>query len=85
MPRINSDVTCRKRSEWCPVSRWRDENIGSSTERGNLDFHVKGNVQVENLQGKSTEGKARGGRTRSSDENSVMEWERRGSSVSLLN
>ena len=33
--------------EWCPVSRWRELNIGSYTERVNLDFYDKGNVQVE--------------------------------------
>ena len=69
--------------EWCPVSRWRELNIGLYTERGNLDFHVKGNAQVETPQGRIPKGDHRGGRTRSSDEGSVMGVERRGSIIPL--
>ena len=39
---------------------------------------VKGEAQVENPQGESTNAEHRGGSARSSDEVSVMEMERRG-------
>ena len=65
------------------MSRWRELNIGSYTERGNLDFHVKENAQVETPRGRIPKGNHRGGRTRSSDEVLVMGMERRGSIIPL--
>lgn len=53
-------------------------------ERGNLGFHVKGTHKWKNHKA-NTNGKHRGGRTRSSNEVLVMSMERRGSIVSLLN
>jgi len=53
-------------------------------ERGNLGFHAKGKHKWRTHKA-NTNGKHRGGRTRSSDEAFVIDVERRSSIVSLLN
>ena len=50
---------------------------------GTCDCDVKGDGQGKPSQGLSTEAQRGGGRTRSSDERSVMDWERRGPVVLL--
>ncbi len=50
---------------------------------GTCDWDVKGDGQEKPSQGRSTEAQRRGGRTRNSDEGSVMDLEQRGSIVLL--
>lgn len=46
--------TCLLIRRWT-VQRWRELNAGVYTERGNPRADVKGEYQVEELQGKSTD------------------------------
>ena len=54
---------------WCPVYRRRDSNPGFRTELENLVGDVKGKgTSGQNREAESTDGPARGGLLRSSDE-----------------
>lgn len=61
-----------------PVYRRHDLIAGISTERGNLAWDAKGNLQVGQTTRENTKAHDRGGVTRSSEETSVMGAERRG-------
>jgi hypothetical protein len=61
-----------------PVYRRHDLITGFDTEQGNLAWDAKGNPQVAQTTRENTEAHDRGGVTRSSEETSVMDEERRG-------
>lgn len=74
---MSSEETCLL-SEWSPALRWHDFYIGIYKELGNQSLDVKGAVQVGNpYKNQSTNAKDWDGMVCSSDESSVMEWERR--------
>jgi len=71
------DGTCLRAMRQ-PVYRRHDLVTGFNTEQGNLAWDAKGNPQVVQTMRENTEAHVRGGVTRSSDETSVMDAERRG-------
>ena len=74
---INTEDTCLL-SAWSPALRWHDFHTGFYKELGNQTLDVKGAAQVGNpYKSQSTEAREWDGVVSSSDENSVIEWERR--------
>lgn len=74
--RISVGVTCL-RTTWQPVYRRHELITGLDTERGNLAWDAKGKDQVVTAMSLNTNGHARGGAVRSSDEKALMALERR--------